>query len=415
MISKRLLIYCLLPLFLACGNTETATTTDSYATSITLKNPLDNSRKDVLLHLNVKELITKFPSLLAGNFKFTGTQDLPFQENDLDGDGITDEIALLVDLKANDEQQINLVPLKEGATKPTFKKRTQAEISHKINGQWKGREYEDGTFKNVDQLRVPPEHTDHSWFIRYEGPGWESDLVGYRFYLDWRNATDIFGKKTKDMVLQQVGQDGFDSYHEPADWGMDVLKVGKSLGIGALGTWTDKGALRVETTDSLASKIVLNGDIESKVQTNYYGWKVGDIKTDVTSNLSIHAGSRLTKHDITLSQALPNLCTGIVQHDKGDLITYENGAWGYIATWGKQSLADDHLGMAVIYKKNDVVEITKDAHSHVVVLKPTNKQLTYYFLAAWEQEPNAIQTKEAFVNYLNQVVLEFGMPLAVSF
>ena len=85
-------------------------------------------------------------------------------------------------------------------------------------------------------LRVPPEHTDHSWFIRYEGPGWESDLVGYRFYLDWRNATDIFGKKDHRYgACKDVGQDGFDSYHEPADWGMDVLKVGESLGIGALG------------------------------------------------------------------------------------------------------------------------------------------------------------------------------------
>lgn len=410
MIRNRLFMYCLLPLFLACGNTETATTTDS----IKIKNPLDNPRKDVLLHISAKELMTKFPSLSSGNFKFTGTQDLPFQENDLDGDGITDNIALLVDLNANDEKQIKLMPLEKGASKPTFKKRTQAEISHKINGAWKGRAYEGGTFKNVNKLNVPPEHTDHSWFIRYEGPGWESDLIGYRFYLDWRNATDIFGKKTKDMVLQQVGQDGFDSYHEPADWGMDVLKVGKSLGIGALGTWTDKGVLRVETTDSLASKIVLNGAIESKIQTNYYGWKVGDTKTDVTSTLSIHAGSRLTKQDITLSQALPNLCTGFVRHEKGDFFTYENGAWGYIATWGKQSLADDHLGMAVIYKKDDVVEITKDEHSHVVVLRPTNKQLTYYFLATWEQEPYAIQTKEAFVNYLNQVVLEFGMPLTVS-
>ena len=33
------------------------------------------------------------------------------------------------------------------------------------------------------------------------------------------------------MVLQDVGQDGYDSYHEMADWGMDVLKVGDAAGV----------------------------------------------------------------------------------------------------------------------------------------------------------------------------------------
>ncbi len=60
-------------------------------------------------------------------------------------------------------------------------------------------------------LRVPPEHKDHSWFIRYEGPEWESDKVGYRFYLDQRNVIDVFGIFTSDVVLHNAGLDGFDS------------------------------------------------------------------------------------------------------------------------------------------------------------------------------------------------------------
>src|SRR5690606_41170855 len=64
--------------------------------------------------------------------------------------------------------------------------------------------------------------------IRYDGPGIESDKVAYRIYLDERNGFDIFGKKTPDLVLQDVGLDGFESYHHPAPWGMDILKVGAS-------------------------------------------------------------------------------------------------------------------------------------------------------------------------------------------
>lgn len=407
------LFICCLSLFFACKNEvkKEAETTSQFS----VKNTLETPRKDALLTLDAGELSDRFSGVDWSAVKFTeGEKNVPFQVNDVDGDGKTDHFVLVLDFAGGEEKNIIVQPLGKGEKAPTFKKRTQAEISHKINGEWKEREYMGGEFQNVNYLRVPPEHTDHSWFIRYEGPGWESDLVGYRFYLDWRNATDIFGKKTTDMVLQGVGQDGFDSYHEPADWGMDVLKVGKSLGVGALGTWYEDKALRVETTDSLTCRIVENGALESRVRTMYYGWKVGDVSTDVTSEISIHAGSRMTRHDVNLSTPLPNLCTGIVKHENGSLFKHENGTWGYIATWGKQSLAEDHLGMAVLYKKTDLQQITEDEHSHVVVLSPTNNRLTYYFLAAWEQEPNGIHTQEAFQKYLDQVVMELGTPLAVK-
>jgi len=98
--------------------------------------------------------------------------------------------------------------------------KSYAEISIAEGGKWvdgsRGhKEYLDGTFKNVESLQVPEEHTDHTWFIRYEGPGWENSQIGYRLYLDWRNAIDIFGKKVDTLVLPFIGQKGFDSYHEP--------------------------------------------------------------------------------------------------------------------------------------------------------------------------------------------------------
>ena len=94
-----------------------------------------------------------------------------------------------------------------------------------------------GSFKNVNHVTNPPQYTDHSEYIRYEGPGIESDMAGYRVYLDWRNGFDIFGKTTPGLVLQDVGQDGYDSYHEMSDWGADILKVGQSLGMGGYGYW----------------------------------------------------------------------------------------------------------------------------------------------------------------------------------
>ena len=295
-------------------------------------------------------------------------------------------------------------------------KKTQAELSHKFGGQFVECVYQGGDFQNVQYLRVPPEHTDHSLFIRYEGPGWESDRVGYRFYLDWRNAIDIYGKKIPEMVLQNVGQDGFESYHEMFEWGMDILKVGESLGIGSIGMWYNGKAERVSITDSVTCKIVSNGPVQSEIRTRYYGWKVDSNKMDLVSNFAINAGSRMTKHTVQIQGETENLCTDLVKHENTQLLQFknQNSEWEYLALYGKQSLAGDNLGMVILYRNKDFVEITEDEFSHVVVLKPAEGMLTYYFGAAWEQEPDGIQSREAFEDYLDQTVVGLNAPLIVE-
>ncbi|MEL6941718.1 MAG: DUF4861 domain-containing protein [Bacteroidota bacterium] len=398
----------------ACKAKQEATEIES---KFTITNPLDRAREDVIISLKNNALS---PFLASENI----TLSVPYQFNDNDSDGKVDELIMLMNLEANEKKILQASEL-ISETPQVFPKRTQAEISHKINGEWKSRtkekdkdklEYVGGTFQNVKHLKVPEEHTDHSWYIRYEGPGWESDLVGYRFYLDWRNATDIFGKKTTDLVLQDVGQDGFDSYHEAADWGMDVLKVGKSLGIGALGMWLNGKAERVAETESLESKIISNGIIQSKVRTSYHAWSINDQKVDLISDLSINAGSRLTHHELELSENVPNICTGIVKAENAELFTNAQkgvSGWGYIATYGQQSLAADNLGMVVFFKNEDLEMITEDEHSHVVVLKPKHKKLEYYFAACWEQEADGITTKEAFMEYLNEQVQMLNTPIQI--
>jgi hypothetical protein len=46
----------------------------------------------------------------------------------------------------------------------------------------------------------------------------------------WTGEMLYFLEKTEAIILPQVGQDGFDSYHEMSDWGSDILKAGKGIG-----------------------------------------------------------------------------------------------------------------------------------------------------------------------------------------
>jgi len=86
----------------------------------------------------------------------------------------------------------------------------------------------------------------------------------------------------------------------------------------------------------------------------------------------------------------------------------------YFATYGKQSLANDKLGLAVLFRRQDLIQITDDENSYVVILKPTAGKLTYYFLAAWEQEPDGIKTESQFADYLNETVAMLDNDLIIT-
>jgi Domain of unknown function (DUF4861) len=287
--------------------------------------------------------------------------------------------------------------------------KSYAEISVKEGGKWVGQKYEGGTFKNVSSLKVPKSHWDHSFYIRYEGPGWESNKVGYRLYLDWRNAIDIFGKVTDTLVLPQVGQDGFESYHHMSPWGMDILKAGKALGIGSIGRYYGTEVLHFKEVDSTFAKVE-NGKKQATVFVKYKGWKTANDKIDFQSKLSIKPNERYTKHTIKSSKEIEGICTGMVKFKGIDLVekVSENKKWAYIATYDKQTLVPDNLGMAIFYKVANVKEKKTSEFDHLLIFKPTKKEVIFYFLGAWEQEKDGIKTKEQFYQYLDEKLAELN-------
>lgn len=352
---------------------------------------------------------------------------LPSQPVDRDGDGAIDNLMVSLDMNPGASYQLTFVSDAEAAeARGQLPAQTQAEISHKVGGEWQGSQYVGGEFKNVEELTPPEHYTDHGEWIRYEGPGIESDKVGYRVYLDWRNGFDIFGKKTSALVLQDVGQDGYDSYHEPADWGMDILKVGQSLGAGGYGFWNGEAVQLVSTVEEHTVRIVENGPLYAAMAIDYRGWAVNEQTVDLGAQLAMHAGSRLVHTRLTLSEPLPNMAIGMVRHPGTELIqgnTDTSGyTWTYTASWGEQSLSEDDklLGMAVIYRRGHRDTQTEDDSSYVSVMKTASSragigEVEYYFLAAWEGEPNGITSREAFVEYLDQTVERLTLTPRIRF
>ncbi|VBB48414.1 conserved exported hypothetical protein [uncultured Paludibacter sp.] len=376
---------------------------------ITIDNNSDKILKDYTVEIPLKKL-----SLKVGNYIATSStgEKLPIEIiSDLQGNQ-----KLVFPVSQIAPQSVSKFKIQQGYAEK-YPKRTYAEISHKIGGKFVGKDYTGGfSWIKTNYLRKPDEYTDHSYFIKYEGPGWESDKVAFRFYLDWRNGIDVFGKKTSGIVLPTVGVEDYEKYHHIADWGMDNMKVGKSLGLGSIAFWDGEKAVRVEKTDSVISYIPADGKVRSQVMTTYYGWNVNGTKCNLKSLISIDAGSRASHIELLADKDIP-FATGIVKDKNGELILPEksNKKWSYIATFGKQSLNNDMQGLVIFYRTKQLKKITSDELNHVILFSPENGCVDYYFMPTWELDWEPVADKVAFQRCIDEVLNRLNAPVAVSF
>ncbi|GAB6012593.1 DUF4861 family protein [Viscerimonas tarda] len=307
---------------------------------------------------------------------------------------------------------------------PEYPKRTYAELAHKIGGKFEPKITDkhnwvqyvgDFAWVKPNYLRLPDGFTDHAYYIKYEGPGWESDKVAFRFYLDWRNGIDVFAKKTSGIVLPFVGVDGYDNYHKMSVWGMDNQTVGDALGLGSIAVWNGEKAVRVDKEDSTICYIKADGKIRSQVMTTYYGWNANGVKCDLQSLISIDAGSRASHIELLVDKQLDNIATGIIKDKNAELIKSDaKGEWSYIATFGQQSLNKDMAGLAVFYRTKQLKELTEDKLNHVVVLKPEKGYVDYYFMAAWELDLEPVATKSDFQRCIDEVLNRLNNNVSVT-
>jgi len=349
---------------------------------------------------------------------------VPQQLIDTDADGKFDALLVTQSYTAHQTRYFQIFNDPQGAPLKQ-RKRTQAEISIKKGGKWNDHHYDGGHFVNVKYVKLPPQYTDHSNFIRYEGPGIESDKVAYRVYLDQRNGFDIFGKKTADMVLQNIGHDDDESYENDAPWGLDIFKVGDSLGTGGFGYWNGKQVEPVAITASRDATIVANGALYSAFNIGYGHWQVNHGIYNMSAMISMEAASRLAHVQINMENAggnfvKPVMAIGVAHHPNTTLIQSDPDSkleWAYAASWGKQSRIgpDEYLGIGVIFHRAQRIKQTEDNSSYVSVMDASNGMLDYYFFAAWDKEPRGIKTQEEFKAFLDNEAQRLSAPLQITY
>jgi hypothetical protein len=328
---------------------------------------------------------------------------LPSQCDDLDGDGRWDEVAFLCDLEAGEKKGI----LFETAEKmPEFPVRTNIRFGRVTK-----------PFEDVlSDLRMKTNDTKYTAPVfQMEGPAWENDIIAFRNYYDARNGIDIFGKRTSAMVLDSVGVNGRD-YHILSDWGMDILKVGNSLGAGAIAIEIGDSLYRVGPCEEGNYRLITEGPVRAILEMTYKKVPAGGRFYNITHQISICAGDRFYRSRVWVSdlQGDEMLVTGIVNLHDVPADTLSEGDRKVIYSLGNQGISGEVLGMAVIlpadrFKRFREAPVTGSGivSTHLVSMTPEkNKPVEFYFLAAWEMQDGRVKEKEYFARLLREAALK---------
>ncbi len=332
-------------------------------------------------------------------FSTNEDQSVPAQFDDIDGDGKWDEVALQLSFepKSTVELAYQIVTKSE---LPEFESRTAIHFGYSPE--------RNNVFSPVSENVRPSDHVAQSkpYIYQFEGPGWESELIAYRLYFDSRNGKDIFGKTRPELMLKNIGLG--ENYHELQEWGMDVLKVGSSLGSGGLAMLKNDSIYRLTETDKATFQIVTQGPLRSILKLSYEGWKVDGSTYDLTETISIWAGKRHFQSDVALSgNGSDTLVTGIVNlHELESEFAKRNGA-EIMYTHGIQSENMDVLGMGLIIPKNSFIsfgEAPKEGqgvtNTYTALMRSNNGVYQFGFYTGWELENSTFSDEATFVDKL---------------
>jgi hypothetical protein len=401
-ISGLFLLVCS---FMACNNEITY--------RIKIKNPSSIERSSEIVILGNNELSSltgSFPSGLLPLFIFED-DTLITQFIDNDNNSSPEEILIQVDMKAEEEKVI-LVKYIDASTYPVFPKLTNIRFVKKSDLE--------NEILFADRLQTYDVKRAYEVY-QLEGPVWENDKVGFRNYFDYRNGIDIFGKKTSKMVLDGIGLG--DDYHTLADWGMDILKVGTSLGSGGIGTENNGRLFRIGDNGSSTYEKITEGNLKSEFRLNFKDWQMMDQQVNVDHYISIWAGQYAFKSTLFVNGLPENtyLIAGIVNMHSDTLYTEKFDGITCVFTHGEQSENKDILAMAILVPDVYFAGVGKASDSgagiiqtYYTKLKPDdNNKAEYFFFSLWEGSDKRFNKVDDVKEFLKQEALKLYRPLEI--
>jgi hypothetical protein len=337
------------------------------------------------------------------------------QHDDMTGDGEWDELFCLITLAPQSKEEFSIVWVSP-ADLPVFQTRTNIRFA-RIEG--------DDYTPIVSAYRLTADEGLAAGVFQMEGPAWENDIVGFRNYFDSRNGMDIFGKTTTEMVLDRVGIN--EDYHVLQSWGMDILKVGSSLGAGSIAIEKDDRLFRVAPGAAGSYELITEGPLRSVLRMRFDNWDVDGQTCKLVHDISIRGGAWFYTSHVYLEghQGEATIISGITTVDldnKESVREYQEGDVAFVATHGAQAYDGENLGMAImvpagLYGGFEYIGSGDDITDTFIVRMPVkdDQAAVFRFYACWELTDRTFADEANFHAFLQQEASSMSSPVMVNF
>lgn len=384
---------------------------------LTISNSLDLFRVDEPVVISRADLEAHFGLTPAGMLPVLISEagdTIPVQHDDTSGDGFWDELFFLATLEPTSQATFRLVYI-DPVNLPSFIPRSNVRFA-KIEG--------DDYIPLVSARRLTAEEGLAGGIFQMEGPGWENDRVGFRNYFDVRNGMDIFGKTTTEMVLDRVGIN--EDYHVMQSWGMDILKVGASLGAGSLAIEKDGKLFRVAPDAAGSYELIVDGPLRSILRFRFDDWEVDGQTFSVVHDISIWGGAWFYQSYVYLegNAGDATIVTGITTLDLDEKEPYiefiENGV-AVVASHGQQAFDGEYLGMAVMlaedhFRDSEFIGDGDDIVETIIVRMPVTDQqaVIFRFYSCWEFNERQFAETAFFKSFLLEESKKMLSPININ-
>lgn len=342
---------------------------------------------------------------------FDGTNEIPSQLDDMNGDTRADELAFVINLPASGKKTLNVM-LSSLKSDKTYPARVYAEMlfrTSKKNKYAKGYAiYADGA---SDTYNVQHHH----------GAAFESELVAYRIYFNEKQTTDLYGKFHKGLELEE-SQFYPTGEQLKRGFGDDVIKVNSSCGAGTLRGWDGTQSTLIKPVAVRGQRILASGPVRTIVDAEVKGWQYQNKELNMINRYTLYAGHRDAQVDVLFDAPLDKevFCTG-VQNITGhaDMFSDHNGL---VASWGTDWPVNDTVkykketvGLATYIPKKYVVKETSDKENFLYTISaPGKSSFRYYTSFTSCKETFGYPDKEKWFAYVQEWKKALEQPVKIT-
>lgn len=380
--------------------------------TVTVSNPgkAERSQEPVTIPLN------KYPLTQRAEVKMDGNT-LPYQLDDLDKDGIYDELFFLVNLDKKAEKKITVTLFNNGHPE-AFPPKVYAELLLR-NSKVKEKNKHDIYLQSI----TAPKGTNMYSTVHHHGMAFESEYCAYRVYFDNRQTVDMYGKYKHQLEIKET--QFYPTEEQKAQgYGDDVLWVGNTYGLGAMRGWNGQEQTLLNDVNFITQRVLAAGPLRTICEIENRGWLANASLPRITMTVryTLYAGHRDCNVEVFFNRNVENylFSTGIINVKNSTQLTDKKGlraCWGTDWPAGANDTIGkkrETVGLGIFIPKRYIANELPNGDNLGYVVKTKTRQLHYYINFASENENNGFKDDKSWYQYLKAWKKQLESPVKIK-